>query len=72
MVPPQKLSLEVDGKEVAQASPATFERQTMSSGGERLLISVPFDQPDLLRTLFKELPPPYYVLYMSFTRRGRG
>jgi hypothetical protein len=68
----QKLTLEIDGVEVEQDSPAIFEWQDRSNGFRRLLVSVPVDKPDLLQRLSEALPPPYYVLYILHTPRGEG
>lgn len=67
-----KLTLAIDGVETEQSSTATFEREIMSTGMERLLISVPPQYSDLLRRLAEILPPPYYVLYVLHTPRGEG
>jgi len=71
-MPVHKLTLDVGGTEVDQASPATFQRQVTASGTERLLISVPPDRPDLFLRLAEVLPPPYFVLYVLHTPRGEG
>jgi hypothetical protein len=71
-MPMHKLTLEMGGTEVDQASPATFQRQVTISGKERLLISVPPDQPSLFLHLAEILPPPYFVLYVLHTPRGEG
>jgi len=72
MVAVHKLTLEVDGREVKQASPAMFHRQITASGAERLVISVPPDQPDLFLHLASVLSPPYFALYVLHTPRGEG
>jgi len=67
-----KLTLEIGGVETEQSSPATFKREIMTSGMERLRISVPPECSDLFRQLAEILPPPYYVLYVLHTPRGEG
>ncbi|MGY3453362.1 hypothetical protein [Bradyrhizobium sp. USDA 4353] len=68
----KKLSLLVDGAELAQSSPAVFEQRRMSTGAERIVLSVPDDHADLLHRLTALLPPPFFLLYILHTPRGEA
>ena len=68
----RKLTLDLNGNELEQSSPAVFEIRTMSTGATRIVLSVPNEQVDLLRRLAELLPSPFYVLYILHTPRGEG
>ena len=72
MAPPHKLTLDIDGIEVAQSPPTIFERRPTSSGTARILLDVPDEHTDLIWQLAELLSPPYYVLYVLHTPRGIG
>lgn len=70
--PFHKLTLDVDGVEMALSSPAVFERQTMANGAPRLVITAPADKPGMFRALAALLAGPLFVLYILHTPRGEG
>ena len=49
-----------------------YEREQMSNGKPRLLITVPHDMPSLFRTLAGLLGGPLFLLYILHTPRGEG
>jgi hypothetical protein len=70
--PFHKLTLDVDGVEMAPSSPTVFERQQMRNGAARLVLTTPTDRPGLFRALAGQLTEPLFVLYILHTPRGEG
>ena len=68
----RKLTLELNGKEIDQSPPFTFEQQRTKTGTRRVAALVPNEQADLLQRLSALLPEPFYVLYVLHTPRGEG
>ena len=65
-----KISVQ-DGEDwVDRDAPATFARQVMSTGGERIVAGVP--HAAVFRELTKALEGPFQVLYVLHTPRGEG
>ncbi|MES1180009.1 MAG: hypothetical protein ABUL43_02315 [Hyphomicrobium sp.] len=67
-----KVTLSVDGAERGYAASLIFQTQVMSSGKQRILLSVPPEMPELFSRLVDRLQPPLYVLYVLHTPRGEG
>jgi hypothetical protein len=70
--PFRKITLEVDGKEIAAPSSTLFEWQQMASGKPRLLFAAPPGRPELFRVLASRLAAPLFLLYVLHTPRGEG
>lgn len=70
--PFRKITVDVDGEEIAAPSPERFERQQMTSGAPRLLIAASTAKPDLFRELANCLASPLILLYVLHTPRGEG
>ena len=70
--PLRKMTLDVDGVEVAAPSAAVFELGHMSSGEPRLLVAAPPSKRNVFRELADRLAEPFFLLYVLHTPRGEG
>jgi hypothetical protein len=70
--PFRKITLDVDGVEVAAPSTAVFELQQMTSGKPRLLIAASPGKLRVFRELAGRLASPLFLLYVLHTPRGEG
>jgi hypothetical protein len=68
----RKMTLSVGGVEQNHSPHAVFERDKTPSGGERLVLDVPDQLPDLFSRLCGLISPPFFVLYILHTPRGEG
>ena len=67
-----KLSHQVDGAWVAYSHPATFRREVMRAGSERLVAGIPSGDALTFRRLAASLDAPCMLLYVLHTPRGEG
>jgi len=72
MSAPLKISSYENGNESPFETPARYEFQPTSSGGQRLVAGVPDGNASTLFTLLKEMEAPFFILYVLHTPRGEA
>jgi hypothetical protein len=67
-----KVSEQRGGDWVDRDCPATFARDKLASGKDRLTIALPRDATGAFRELAELMHEPFFVLYILHTPRGEG
>ncbi len=67
-----KVSEQVGDTWVDRDCPATFAKETLKSGTERLAIGLPRSSTNTFRRLADAMSEPFFVLYVLHTPRGEG
>ena len=57
---------------VERDSPATFAKESLKSGTERLVVGLPRGSTNTFRHLAEAMSEPFFVLYVLHTPRGEG